>query len=240
MSVEEPELEPAGVEVGPFVGACRGDDGPFASALWLTELSLEAVRLNTLDDLWTSYVGGEAASDADALRASLPELQVVVGEMGRLLGSISVKAPKLASLAQSTPDLDGQLKTLLDWLAKAGWEIDDIALPSPLSGEVVAACDLIVERAPYELADLAEKLQKIADGAPAGADLHFPVKKAVFVVLIGAGVMATGGALLLPAVPAAVFTVLSLASQVGMGVFALDEMNKAERLPKKGPKQFDI
>lgn len=202
------------------------DFDSLASRLWMTELSLESARLSLLDDLWTSYL--ESGSDKDGVQADLQELQLLVGEMGLLLGSVSGKARELGRLIdESGVDLDQRLALLLEHSPGVRPEVSW----RPLAVEVVEACAIVQRDSPQALVELAVKLQTIAEGEFTEGDLPRALKQAIVFVAIGAALIAVpGGPIALPALAAYGLNVGSIAV---LGIFTLDELGK-EPPPRTG------
>jgi hypothetical protein len=167
--------------------------------LFAVGLMSDVERLNSLDDAWTLFL-----SDPDnesELQDNLPGLQSMVGEMVGLLSAVAVKSQELEQMTvELDTDFDRELDLLLgehpgrDYLA-------GIRPPSPFAAVVQEACQLVRKEAPREMAELTQKLVRIAEGKFEPGDLKRWVKRALLIVGAAAGLLvaiSVPGAIVIP------------------------------------------
>lgn len=168
-----------------------------------SELTADVERLSTLDDLWTLYLADPATQYE--LQDNLPALESIVGEMERLLTTVSTKSRELRQLVREFPsDLDAELSLLLAEHPRRD-RLLELLPEEPFASAIGEACEIVVRQTPSEMVMLAQKLERIASGEFQPGDLSRPFKRALLVVGAGGGlvsVLAGPGALIV--LPAAI------------------------------------
>jgi hypothetical protein len=195
-----------------------------AARSFATAFTLDADRLNALDDVWTAYLNED--HDPLELERDYPSLQRLGAEIIDLLASLAEKSPELRQLILEFPsDLDEELDLLVADHPAKEWLLANRPA-GHLAENALQACERIQLETPEAILEIAKKLKQLAAKEFTSGDIPQALKCAILMAGIGAGVLAVcAGPGALIALPAAVVAGASIGGSVATGLAAIRGWN---------------
>jgi hypothetical protein len=177
-------------------------------------------QLLALDDAWTSYLDKRDPDDVVGLEYDLAQLVPLVGEMLSLIGALSEDVVRLREGVEGLSMQDIE-QTIARLFAECPTEREQLNARLAALGEwdlraaIIAAYRYIQSEAPAVMSDTARQIGDLAAGLQTPGDLPKAFRCAIYLALIGAGLVGSIG-------PHGVITGPALIGAIGNGTLGWD------------------
>lgn len=152
-----------------------------------------------LDDLWTAYLANMDFDDTARLELDVPELVSLVGAMlGRIgQGTSDVRELRNVLDGYTSDEFEEAVAGLFADRQVEGAQVErnlaGVREDWELRGAVIAACRYIEAETPSVMAETAQQLAGLAAGLSAPGDFPPPFRCALFLAVVGAGIVGSIG-----------------------------------------------